>query len=92
MTESGFPSMVVSPWFALYAPAGTPRRIVDTLYGALERSLNVASRLSSAVRARGSMSEAARLAGVDRTNLRRLMKRHDVQSDLYRRARRRTRR
>jgi DNA-binding NtrC family response regulator len=43
-------------------------------------------------RARGSMSEAARLAGIDRTNLRRLMKRYAISSDVYRRARRRTRR
>jgi DNA-binding NtrC family response regulator len=43
-------------------------------------------------RARGSMSEAARLAGIDRTNLRRLMKRYDIKSDAYRRARRGTRR
>lgn len=40
MAEAGFPSMVVSPWFALYAPAGTPRNAVDTLYRAVERTLN----------------------------------------------------
>ena len=50
LTEAGFPSMVVSPWFALYAPAGTPRTTVDALYRALERTLNdpdVRSRFAS---------------------------------------------
>jgi DNA-binding NtrC family response regulator len=36
-------------------------------------------------RAGGSMSEAARLAGIDRTNLRRLLKRYKIEPEPYRR-------
>ena len=39
MVESGFPGFVISAWFAVYAPAGTPRPVVDTLYSAFERTL-----------------------------------------------------
>ena len=39
MVESGFPGFVISAWFAIYAPAGTPRPVVDTLYTAFERTL-----------------------------------------------------
>jgi tripartite-type tricarboxylate transporter receptor subunit TctC len=39
-TEAGFPNIQLTAWFAVYAPAGTPRRIVDTLYAALEKAVN----------------------------------------------------
>lgn len=36
--EQGYPSAVVDFWFALAAPAGTPRNIVDTLHKAVVKS------------------------------------------------------
>jgi tripartite-type tricarboxylate transporter receptor subunit TctC len=37
LTESGVPGFVVSQWFGILAPAGTPRPVVDRLYQALTR-------------------------------------------------------
>jgi len=34
MTEAGVPDMVVTAWFGLVAPAGTPATVIDTLYAA----------------------------------------------------------
>jgi len=31
MVESGYPDFIVIPWFALFAPAGTPAAAVQTL-------------------------------------------------------------
>jgi len=39
MIESGYPSFVVIPWFALFGPAGTPQAAVDKLSSATERVL-----------------------------------------------------
>jgi len=39
MAESGFPSMVTGTWQGLFFPKGTPRSIVDRLYGAAVRVL-----------------------------------------------------
>ncbi len=37
--ESGYPGMVVSPWFGLGAPAGTPPEIVQRIHAALLKGL-----------------------------------------------------
>jgi tripartite-type tricarboxylate transporter receptor subunit TctC len=38
--ESGFPSIVASNWYALFAPAATPRSAITRLNGEIVRSLN----------------------------------------------------
>lgn len=38
--ESGFPGMVVAPWFGLGAPAGVPAEIVQKLHAALLKGLS----------------------------------------------------
>jgi tripartite-type tricarboxylate transporter receptor subunit TctC len=48
-TEAGLPEFQASPWFALFAPKGTPRPILDKLSDALDKALdeqNVRRRLS----------------------------------------------
>ena len=40
LTESGYPNVVVTVWFAVYAPAGTPRRMVDTMAAALAKTVS----------------------------------------------------
>ena len=40
MEESGLPGFVVSSGFGLFAPAGTPRAIVDRIHSALVKALN----------------------------------------------------
>lgn len=39
MTEGGYATMVIAPWFGLLAPAGTPAEIVNTLSRVLDESL-----------------------------------------------------
>jgi len=39
MAESGLPGFELSTWFAFYAPAGTPRAIVDQIAGDMRRVL-----------------------------------------------------
>jgi tripartite-type tricarboxylate transporter receptor subunit TctC len=37
--ESGYPGLVVSPWFGLGAPAGTPADIVQKMHAAIAKGL-----------------------------------------------------
>jgi tripartite-type tricarboxylate transporter receptor subunit TctC len=39
MVELGYPDYVIVPWFGFYAPAGTPKEIVDKLNRAIEQTL-----------------------------------------------------
>lgn len=39
MAESGYPNTSILAWQAIYAPAGTPREVVNVLYRAAERAL-----------------------------------------------------
>ena len=39
MAESGFPGFEAVPWFGLLAPAGTPKDIIDKIYGETVRTL-----------------------------------------------------
>ena len=38
--EAGLPEFKAMPWFALFAPRGTPRPILDKLSGALDKALD----------------------------------------------------
>lgn len=40
MTEAGFPNFEVTAWFGLFAPAKTPKPIIDTLYAATKKVLS----------------------------------------------------
>lgn len=40
VAESGLPGYELTPWFGTFAPAGTPRPIIEKLHGAMIRALN----------------------------------------------------
>ncbi len=73
----GSPACVVAQERDHVLPLGEAKRRVNA---AFERAYLI----KLLERARGSVSEAARLAGIDRTNLRRLLKRYQLKSESYR--------
>jgi len=40
MIQSGFPNFEVTAWFGLFAPAGTPKPVIDKLYKAVKKALD----------------------------------------------------
>jgi two-component system response regulator AtoC len=80
-TTGGGPPETAPPDPAHLLPLSEAKRQVNATF---ERSYL----MKVLERARGSVSEAARLAGIDRTNLRRLLKRYEIQSDAFRANRR----
>jgi tripartite-type tricarboxylate transporter receptor subunit TctC len=38
MVEAGYPNILLKSWFAIYAPAGTPRKSIDIFYSAMEKA------------------------------------------------------
>jgi DNA-binding NtrC family response regulator len=70
-------SAVIDAELAHHLPLTEAKRRVND---AFERAYLV----NVLARAQGSISEAARIAGIDRTNLRRLLKRYQLRSDAYR--------
>ena len=66
--EAGLPEFQTSAWFALFAPKGTPKPILDRLTDALDKALDddgTRKRMVSA-RQRHSCQAAARAAGAAR--------------------------
>lgn len=39
LAEQGFPKMVMTIWFAVYAPKGTPQPMIETVYAALDGAM-----------------------------------------------------
>src|SRR3546814_14832486 len=39
MKEGAVPGFQVATWYGLYAPKGTPKNVIDTLYSAYQRAL-----------------------------------------------------
>ena len=63
LKEAGFDYLNADSWFAYYAPAVTPREIVDKLNGEINRALRNAGVVE---RLRGAAYHAQRASGVSR--------------------------
>ena len=73
MAEAGVPDMVVTAWFGLVAPAGTPATVVDTLYAATRdvvRSPDIAERFRAMGGQAGGNTPAEFAAFIDQERTR----------------------
>ncbi|MCG2598567.1 Bug family tripartite tricarboxylate transporter substrate binding protein [Achromobacter insuavis] len=73
MAEAGVPDMVVTAWFGLVVPAGTPATVVDTLYAATRdvvRSPDIAERFRAMGGQAGGNTPAEFAAFIDQERTR----------------------
>ena len=73
MAEAGVPDMVVTAWFGLVAPAGTPATVIDTLYAATRdvvRSPDIAERFRAMGGQAGGNTPAEFTAFIDQERTR----------------------
>lgn len=73
MAEAGVPDMVVTAWFGLLAPAGTPAAVIDALYAAIRdvvRSPDVAERFRAMGGQAGGDTPAEFAAFIDQERVR----------------------
>ena len=73
MAEAGVPDMVVTAWFGLVAPAGTPATVIDTLYAATRdvvRSPDIAERFRAMGGQAGGNTPAEFAAFIDQERAR----------------------
>ncbi|CUJ66184.1 tripartite tricarboxylate transporter substrate binding protein [Achromobacter dolens] len=73
MAEAGVPDMVVTAWFGLVAPAGTPATVIDTLYAATRdvvRSPDIAERFRAMGGQAGGNTSAEFAAFIDQERTR----------------------
>lgn len=73
MAEAGVPDMVVTAWFGLVAPVGTPATVIDTLYAAtrdLVRSPDIAERFRAMGGQAGGNTPAEFAAFIDQERTR----------------------
>jgi tripartite-type tricarboxylate transporter receptor subunit TctC len=73
MAEAGVPDMVVTAWFGLVAPAGTPKDVIDKLYAAtrdIVRSPDISDRFKAMGGQAGGSTPAEFSAFIDQERVR----------------------
>jgi tripartite-type tricarboxylate transporter receptor subunit TctC len=86
MAEAGFPGVNIVTWYGLYAPAGTPRPVLNRLHDEVQRALqmpDVRERLDQmgAQTAAMTMEQFARMNGTEFENYRRVIKAAGIRSE-----------